>query len=57
MQTLGFIVMSGVVLWLAPLALVALRSAFFLFTLLWLAALHALESWRGRMPPPASPEP
>ena len=46
MEQLGWFVMAAVWFWLLLLVLVALRSAFFLFTLVWLASLHVIESRR-----------
>ena len=47
MNILGVFVVTAVCIWLAVLVLIALRSAFFLTTMLWLAALHVLEARRA----------
>ena len=47
MKIIGVFVITAVCLWLAVLVLIALRSAFFLTTMLWLAALHVFEARRA----------
>ena len=51
MKILGVFVIAAVCIWLTVLVLAALRSAFFLATMLWLAALHVLESRRVQESP------
>ena len=57
MTALGVFVVAGVCVWLLLLVLVALRSASFLFTLIWLAALHVIDSRRVAAASPSESDP